>query len=542
MKKTRRTILRTTSTLLAALVGAGTATAAQYPTWAPDTVYTGGDRVTWEGYVWEAQWWTRDREPAASKAVWEQIRPVDDDNTDEPKLSASISASKTFVEPGESVTFDATGSTGDIQRYEWEFGDGTAASGATVTHTYETTDTYTVTLTVTDTDGNTATDSISITVNDGESLSQRIVGYYMQWSQWGREYYPGDIPLDKVTHVNYAFLTVNQDGSAAYIQENAAMRVLNPQPWHDHTGFNELIEQATDTTFLFSIGGWNDSKYFSNAAQTQASRERFARTAIEIMREHGFDGLDIDWEYPGGGGKAGNIVREGDKHRYTLLLQEVRRQLDQAEQEDGREYELTAALSADPKKNDGLEHTKLSNILDFLNVMTYDYHGAFDELTNHQAPLHSNPNDPSPRADDFYVEASMDYWANTPFDNQQLSMGLPFYGRSYANVTNKNNGLFQPFDGPAAGSFPSAGNGIYDFWDINQNLKPGTTFESYWDDSAKAAWLFSSSNDVMVSYPNPESIGIKTDYATQNGFGGLMFWAFALDKNEVLLDAVHQHL
>lgn len=469
IQHTRRKILRTTSAFIAAMAGAGTASAAQsqYPTWDADTVYTDGDRVIHEGYVWEAKWWTRGNEPIGREwGPWKKIGPVDDG------------------------------------------GDGDSGDGD---------------------DGDSGGD------DDGETTGQRVIGYYMQWAQWEREYYPDDIPYGKVTHVNYAFLTVKRDGSVDYIAENAAKNLFNPPPWKDYRGFNAMVKEHPNVTFLFSIGGWSDSKYFSNAAYTPEHRERFARTAIEIMRQHDFDGIDIDWEYPGGGGKPGNIVREGDKHRYTLLLREVRNQLDRAEQEDGKQYHLSTALSADPRKNNGLEHETLSQILDFVNVMTYDYHGAFDQKTNHQAPLYSNPNDPSPRADDFFVDASMDYWANTAWDTEQLSMGLPFYARSYANVENENHGLFQPFDGPARGTW---GNGVYEFWDINQNIKPSAAFESYWDDSAKVAWLFSPSKDVMISYSNPKSVGIKTDYARQNGFGGLMFWSFSSDKNEVLLDTI----
>ncbi|WP_080504366.1 glycosyl hydrolase family 18 protein [Haloarcula amylolytica] len=507
------------------------------PAWDAEATYTGGDRVRHEGYIWEAKWWTRGDEPSADANMWKQIREVDDSDGD--GLTANLGVNESVVAPGAEIEFDASGSDGDIETYEWSFGDGSDASGVTVTHTFDTAGEYTVELVVTDESGETSTDSATVTVAD--MPDKRVTGYYMQWSQWDREYYPGDIPLDQVTHVNYAFLTVNQNGAVDYIQQNAAMRVLEPESWHDHTGFDELVDDPT-TKFLFSIGGWNDSKYFSNAAESQESRERFASTAIEIMRKHNFDGLDIDWEYPGGGGKSDNIVRDGDKERFSKLLREVRSQLDEAESEDGQEYLLTAALSADQKKNQGLNHDDNAELLDYLNVMTYDYHGAFDENTNHQSPLYGTDDDPSPRADDFYVDASMSYWTDTAFDSKQLSIGLPFYGRSFGNVASKdNNGLYQPFEGSPDGTW-GQDNGIMEFWDIKNNLAPSDKYAESWDDTAKVPWIYSESEDILVSYDNARSVGLKTEYAIENDFGGMMFWTFSGDKNEVLLDAIHENL
>ncbi|MCO8243701.1 glycosyl hydrolase family 18 protein [Haladaptatus sp. AB643] len=558
MKQTRRNVLRKVSALSALTLGAsGLAAAADcsgYSDWQSDVAYTDGDRVVYDGALWEAQWWTQANEPETSDSVWVKVGPCDgsggggdggdggDGNT---APTASFTANPISPAPGETATFDASGSSdsdGSVASYDWTFGDGSSATGQSVTHSYGSAGSYTVTLTVTDDAGATGSATKTVTVADGgTSLNQRVTGYYMQWSQWDRDYYPGDIPVDKVSHVNYAFLTVEQDGTVDYIQESAAMNVLQPKSWQDWTGFDSLVDDP-NTKFLFSIGGWSDSTHFSDAANTQANRERFASTAIDIMQENDFDGIDIDWEYPGGGGKSGNVVRDGDKARFTKLLQEVRSQLDDAEAEDGKEYLLTAAMSADPDKAEGLDHAANAEALDYASIMAYDYHGAFDDYTNHDAPLYAKSSDPSPRAADFNVNASMNYWANTAFDASQLSMGMPFYGRSFANVTSStNDGLYQSFDGAASGTW-GQDNGVKEFWDINQNLEPSSAYDYYWDDTAKVPWLYSPSKDIFITYDNERSIGAKTDYAVDNDFGGVMFWAFANDKNEVLLDAMLDHL
>ncbi len=136
----------------------------------------------------------------------------------------------------------------------------------------------------------------------------------------------------------------------------------------------------------------------------------------------------------------------------------------------------------------------------------------------------------------------MSYWTDTAFDSKQLSIGLPFYGRSFGNVASKdNNGLYQPFEGSPDGTW-GQDNGIMEFWDIKNNLAPSDKYAESWDDTAKVPWIYSESEDILVSYDNARSVGLKTEYAIENDFGGMMFWTFSGDKNEVLLDAIHENL
>ncbi|WP_330632874.1 glycosyl hydrolase family 18 protein [Halocatena halophila] len=625
---TRRSILRTSAALIA-MGGVGTATAAQYPAWDPNTAYSGGDRVEHNGTVWEANWWTKGDEPSASASVWTEIGPAeggehtvscadvaawdsttaytsddqvvhngalwtaqwwtkgtepassagawtregtcsDDGGSGNTSPTASFTVTPVSPTPGESVTLDASDSAdtdGSIQSYDWSLGDGTSATGQTVSHTYDGTGEYTVSLTVTDDGGATATDSTTLTVatdgGGGSPAGNRIVGYWMQWAQYAREYTPADIPTDKVTHLQYAFMVPESDGTISGLSDSHAQRFLFPKSYHDVTSFGD-ISANTDVTCLISIGGWNDSGNFSDAAYTQARRETFAQECVRIIREAGVDGVDIDWEYPGGGGLDSNTVREGDQHRFTLLIEEVRNALDAAGQEDGREYHLSVALTASPETaegatagNNGLEHDRLSELLDFASIMTFDYAGGWSSYSAHQSPLHHNPANSNENAADWNISSGLQYYVDNGWDPGQLNMATPFYGRSFASVgapdgngNDVDDGLFQPFDGTGGGSFPpdTDASGIYDYWDIATSGGERSTsqidlsaagWETMYDETAVGAYSYNADQGMLLSHETPQTIQEKTTWLTNNDYGGTMIWALSHDTvDHTLLTAL----
>ncbi|MEY7852195.1 glycosyl hydrolase family 18 protein [Natrarchaeobius sp. A-rgal3] len=589
MKRTRRNVLSNAtrlSALLAAVGASGVAAAQEYPAWDPDAVYTDGDRVVHDGYVWEAQWWTQGDEPGASEwGPWEEIEEHDDDDEDEDGPTARFTVSDQFPDPGDEIEFDAADSDGEIESYEWEFGDGTEASGEVVTHTFEEGQ-YDVTLTVENADGETDTDSIRITAGRPSSDEKRVVAYYRQWAQYDRDFVPADIPYDQVTHVQYAFARPESDGSVNLVGDSHGQQAFwAEEDWQGVEGgtFAEFAAERDDTKFVLSIGGWGDSRYFSDAALTQENRERFAEDCIEWIERGNLDGIDIDWEFPGGGGctaddadepasvcpSGGNNVREGDQERFTLLCETVRERLDDHAQEIGRDepYELTAAVSANPDVvegvedgNDGLEHEKLSDLLDFILVMTFDYAGVWSETTRHHAPLRSSPDDPFDEADSWNAEYALEYWEEQGWDPDQLNMAVPFYGRSWDDVqppegefgTGENDGLFQEYEGEGAdasmdGSYPSAPGspgsqlgGVFEWYDLEGDGRDGSNsvdldssdWAVHFDEDAVAAWAWNESSGEMISYESEESMAAKMQWLQQSPYGGTMLWAIGGDTYE----------
>ncbi len=554
MIHTRREILRSISALSALAVGtSGIASAADcsgVSQWDADTAYNGGERVVYDDGLWEAEWWTRGNEPETSDSVWTRVGDCGNGGGNEAP-TASFTTSASSVEPGEQVEFDASSSSdadGSISSYEWAFGDGATATGQTATHTFDAADSYTVTLTVTDDAGATATDTTTITVGGGGgSGGNRVVAYWMQWAQYDRGYVPADIPFDKLTHLQYAFMRPEQDGSISGVGDSYGQRYLFPESWHDVTTFADLNEQHPDVTFLISIGGWNDSEYFSDAALTESSRQTFADECVRIVREGGVDGVDIDWEYPGGGGHPDNTVRDGDQERFTLLLQAVRDALDTAGQEDGTEYHLSTAMSADPETASGLEHGTLSNLLDFTSIMTFDYRGGFSDSSGHQSPLFENSNDPASNSAEWNISAALQWYVDQGWDPGQLNMATPFYGRSFTNLeppgdfgNGVDDGLYQNFGDTGSGSFPpdTQESGIYDYWDIATSggersrgqvdlSQPG--WETMYDDTAVSSWSYNQDESLMISHETPQSVETKMSWLSNSDYGGTMIWALSHD-------------
>ena len=197
---------------------------------------------------------------------------------------------------------------------------------------------------------------------------------------------------------------------------------------------------------LISVGGWTQSGRFSDAALTEASRGKFARSCVAFLTRYGFDGVDVNWEYPCGGGMEGNKSRPADRENFTLLLAELRQQLDARGKADGRHYLLTFAAPTGPKMIEGIELAKAGALVDWVNLMTYDFHGGWSPITNFNAPLYASSTDPSDEISRkrLNVDAAVRAYRDGGVPEVKIVVGVPFYGRGWGGVKNVNDGLYQP--------------------------------------------------------------------------------------------------
>src|SRR5947208_15338563 len=305
----------------------------------------------------------------------------------------------------------------------------------------------------------------------------RVAAYVASWGVRSKGLRIADIPADQLTHVFYAFGHVAADGRAAL-----------GDPGLDSANFTELRllkRRFPHLRTLISLGGWGGSRYFSDAAATPEARRALVTSTIELFIRGFpavFDGVDVDWEFPVAGGLPENGYRIEDRGNFTLLLAEFRRQLDSAGAGERRHYDLTIAASARPWEVANLELAELPRYLDWINVMTYDYHSV-DTIAHFNAPLHAAPGDPTPELN---IEASLRLFLDARVPPRQLAVGVPFYGRGYGSVAPPPAPPLPQADYTGA---PDWGSGGIDYRVLASREPERHGFRRYWQRAAQVPWL-----------------------------------------------------
>ncbi|WP_396615129.1 glycoside hydrolase family 18 protein [Lysobacter soli] len=359
-------------------------------------------------------------------------------------------------------------------------------------------------------------------ISPSSFAAQPIVGAYYPGGNAAR--YPvSNIPADTVTHLFYAFARI-EDGRCV-IEKDAPAR------------FRELAalkKQHPQLRTIISIGGW-EAGGFSDAALTKESRERFVSSCVAMFfdtHRGSFDGVDLDWEFPVYGGPKEIAARPEDRENATLLAKEFRRQLDAKAKQRGQAYLLTAALPAgrmqsagpyDPAKSYDLK--ALGEILDFVNLMTYDMGTAFSTVSTFNAPLREVPQDPLPpelrRANN--VEGAVDFYLQHGVPADKLVLGVPFYGRGFRVKSADNHGLYQAYTEPYAAG---------DWRDIQSKLLKDPKWTQHWHDVAQTPYLFNADERVFVSFEDAKSIALRSQLAKERGLRGVFMWELTGDDDQ----------
>lgn len=350
-------------------------------------------------------------------------------------------------------------------------------------------------------------------------LTSKMVGYYAAWAAYSN-FTPDMLDATKLTHINYAFANIGSD-----------LKIALGYPDVDPSNIsklNALKKINPNLKTIISVGGWSWSGRFSDVALTDASRTAFADSVVNFLVQYGFDGVDLDWEYPVAGGLSTNIHRPEDKQNFTLLLQKIREKLDARGTIDSKHYLLTIAGAAGTWYINNVELNVLHNYLDYATIMTYDIHGTWDSYTDFNAPLYANT-DASPQ-DKWSVDQSVKAWINAGFPASKIVMGVPFYGYIYKAVTNKNNGLYQTYSGGQSISYK----------DIAANYLNMPSFIRYFHSQSMVPWLFDGS--TFITYEDEISMAKKAQYMKSNSLGGIGIWELSQDPNRVLLNALYNEL
>ena len=334
----------------------------------------------------------------------------------------------------------------------------------------------------------------------------RVVGYVSARTKFE------SIDAAKVTHLNYAFAKVHPDDVVYFENEEAPAHLDR---------LRALRSAQPHLKISLSIGGWG-AEWFSDAALTAESRCRFATSAIELVKRHQLDGLDIDWEFPGQRG-AGNRFRAEDRENFTALLALLRQELDLLP----GTHTLTIASGAN-KYFETTDVARVAPLVDWFNVMTYDMAGSWTP-TAHHAPLHQTA--ASRNSIESYVRQYLD--AGVP--PEKIVIGVPFYAKEWKWVTNRASatGLNEIYDLYA---------GEIAFYRLQREQLADPAFTRGWDPSARAPYLWNREVGTFVSYEDEQSLREKARFVRAYGLGGMMYWEHSQDPAQILLGALVSEL
>ena len=287
--------------------------------------------------------------------------------------------------------------------------------------------------------------------------------------------------------------------------------------------FKRIRKENTECKLVLSVGGWGAGG-FSEAAADAEGREKFALTAVEIVKKYELDGLDIDWEYPCIS-TAGIAATDDDRENFTKLIKISREIMDK---ELGKDKMLTIAAGAGEYFINSTNMREVEKYLDYVQLMTYDLRGGYHIITGHHTNLLDDRKDILQAS----AKKAADCFEKAGVPREKLILGAAYYSRMWKGVPERENGLHQMAE-TTGGYGPSYGELVKDY--INKN-----GYNRYFDEEARAPWLFNG--DTFISYDDEVSCKEKAEYVVNNGLGGIMFWEYRLDETRTLTEVMRKAL
>lgn len=448
----------------------------------------------------------------------------------------------------------------------------------------------------------------------GTPMEKMHITYTPEWGKWGgRKYTPKISPWNKISHMQYAFVDVIPDYTGNFFTDkddishltksaadapngtslNVSPNIFDPGAAFSAYGgtnafmteYNEMSKKYPYVKPIASLGGWSRSAFFRDAAQP-GKIDHFVQRCIDFIREFNMVGIDIDWEFPCSRRDADLVDNKNDlgtpraqddeEYLFTNLMQALRKALDKAGEEDGKYYFLSCAIVS------GKTHILKSGIgvwhptCDFISYMTYDVHGAFDPITNHQSYLFQNPSEPlaetNPNENAMSINDLIQFVTTTyGVPVTKITVGSPFYSRGWS-------GIFKPASGWVNASTPGLyartnidptasetkgcsapgtmdggrGAGVLPLNHLNKLIKgesvsvrtldmngpanphagtvlKGTDFKYYYDEAAQAPYLYNETAGIFYTYEDERSVEVKSQWVIDNNLAGIISWDIAMD-------------
>jgi len=329
-------------------------------------------------------------------------------------------------------------------------------------------------------------------------------------------YYTGDneliddYPVEKLTHVIFSFchlkgnrLTVDKEDDSLTISHLVSMKKRNP-----------------DLKVILSLGGWGGCETCSDVFATEKGRTEFTQSVMELLKYFKADGLDLDWEYPTIAGFPQHHFSLNDKDNFTALLTSLRKAF-------GEDYELSFAAG-------GFKHYLEASIdwkaviplVDKINLMTYDLVNGYSKVSGHHTPLYSS----LPKQKES-IDNVIQYFEKNNLPKNKLIIGAAFYSRSWEEIENVDNGLYQHGKHRVG----------HTYREYETSYSADSGFVYHWDSLTMSPYYYSESKKTFASVDNEKSIELKTRYAKDKHLGGIMFWELTCDKPQNgLLDVMYK--
>jgi chitinase len=307
-----------------------------------------------------------------------------------------------------------------------------------------------------------------------------------------------------------------------------------------------LKQKYPHLKICISLGGWTLSWTMSKVMSTPSLRTQFIKSSVDAIIKYGFDGFDLDWEYPGKQGAGYNVVDEvNDKVNVATFFKELQKELQT--RIPNKHIELSVASGANKKV---IEQYKESiQYLDYFNLMTYDFYGSWGN-GGHLSGLYQNPAQGNPE-DGFNIDAAVTT-SLTICPKEKLCIGVPFYARGWQSLQKDPNNPDAPIifgvstQGPGVTKSQNAGGepGLTCWKDLRDFIGKNNNIE-YFDEVAKVPYVHNSITGETWSYDNPKSIQYKMQYLKEKDLAGLIIWQLSddvRDSKNSLLDAINLHL
>ncbi|XP_046747525.1 acidic mammalian chitinase-like [Diprion similis] len=346
----------------------------------------------------------------------------------------------------------------------------------------------------------------------------KVVAYMGSWSNsrpGAGAFNISNINASLLTHAIYAFGYISDGGEILIEDEYRDLSTNGGLGGYDE--FNALRNQNPELKTLFSIGGWTaGSLNFSEVVSSSTLRSNFVENAREFALKYDFNGIDIDWEYPAQRGGA-----ETDYENFVLLLEELRAAFD----EEG--LLLSVAVGASQSNVDlSYNASGISNAVDFITLMEYDFHGSWDNLTGHNTPLYAGSWETTATEQTLNINASVHYWLEQGASAEKLLLGTAFYGKTFTLTNSSETTPGSPVNGVGNAGPYTQENGTLAYYEILEKFQEGN-WTKVFDDEQQVPYAYCG--DQWLTYDNPSSLDVKAAFAKEMGLGGFSIWAIDLD-------------